>query len=68
MPACAQSCPAQAIVFGDINDPKSTIHSAKKDPRHYGVLAELNVRPSVGYMRLIRNRKEEEGEHERKHV
>jgi molybdopterin-containing oxidoreductase family iron-sulfur binding subunit len=62
-PACAQSCPAQAIVFGNMNDPKSAISAARKSPRHYEVLAELNVRPSVGYMRLIRNRKEEEKEH-----
>jgi MoCo/4Fe-4S cofactor protein with predicted Tat translocation signal len=67
VPACAQSCPAQAIVFGDMNDPKSAIRKMKSDPRHYQVLGELNVQPSVGYLRLIRNR-QEEGGHERGHV
>jgi molybdopterin-containing oxidoreductase family iron-sulfur binding subunit len=65
-PACAQSCPAQAIVFGDLNDPKSAVRRTNQDPRHYKVLAELNVQPAVGYLRLIRNRDEEEGEHEPK--
>jgi molybdopterin-containing oxidoreductase family iron-sulfur binding subunit len=63
MPACAQSCPAGAIVFGNLNDPKSAISASHRNPRHYEVLAELNVRPSVGYLRLIRNRKEGENEH-----
>ncbi len=53
-PACQQSCPAQAIVFGDANDPGSQISTLRKDSRHYHVLEELNIRPSVGYMRLVR--------------
>ena len=55
-PACAQSCPAGAIVFGDMNDPESRVSKLKKDPRHYVVLAETGVRPIVGYMSLVRNR------------
>ncbi|MBI5631284.1 MAG: TAT-variant-translocated molybdopterin oxidoreductase [Elusimicrobia bacterium] len=55
-PACAQSCPAQAIVFGDLNDPKSQISRFRKDPRHYRVLADLNVQPSIGYLVKVRNR------------
>ncbi|MBI2839184.1 MAG: TAT-variant-translocated molybdopterin oxidoreductase [Acidobacteria bacterium] len=58
-PACAQSCPAKAIVFGNVNDPQSAVSRLKSDPRRYRVLAELNVDPSVGYMRVIRNREEE---------
>jgi molybdopterin-containing oxidoreductase family iron-sulfur binding subunit len=54
--ACQQSCPAQAIVFGDLKDPESRISKMRQDPRHYLVLEELNLRPSVGYMRLVRNR------------
>jgi Fe-S-cluster-containing dehydrogenase component len=57
--ACQQSCPAQAIVFGDMNDPKSEVHAAMNDPRRFRVLEELNVRPSVGYLRVVRNRDEE---------
>ena len=54
--ACQQSCPTQAIVFGDINDPKSRVAQLAKSGRHYRVLEEINVRPSVGYLRLVRNR------------
>lgn len=57
-PACAQSCPADAIVFGDMNDPASEVSKRMKDPRFYRVLEELGVRPSVGYMTLVRNRDE----------
>ena len=61
--ACQQSCPAKAIVFGDMNDPESAVHGAMNNPRRFRVLEELNVRPSVGYLRIVRNR-EEEGEHD----
>lgn len=48
--ACEQSCPADAIVFGDANDPKSRLAALRKDGRHFFVLEELNVRPAVGYL------------------
>jgi molybdopterin-containing oxidoreductase family iron-sulfur binding subunit len=54
--ACQQSCPARAIVFGNLNDPHSQVASLRNDPRHYHVLAELNIGPSVGYLQLVRNR------------
>jgi molybdopterin-containing oxidoreductase family iron-sulfur binding subunit len=54
--ACQQSCPAQAIVFGDANDPNSRVARLMSDPRRYQVLGELNVRPSVSYLGLVRNR------------
>jgi len=57
-PACMQSCPAKAIAFGNANDPESTVSKRKRDPRWYRVLAELNVDPAVGYLRVIRNREE----------
>ncbi|MDH3717118.1 MAG: 4Fe-4S dicluster domain-containing protein [Planctomycetota bacterium] len=53
--ACQQSCPAQAIVFGDMNDPESQIHAALENPRRFQVLEELNVRPSVSYQRVVKN-------------
>jgi Fe-S-cluster-containing dehydrogenase component/anaerobic selenocysteine-containing dehydrogenase len=60
-PACQQSCPAQAIVFGDLNDPKSRVSQLVASPRHYQVLAELNIRPAIGYLRRVRNREAGEG-------
>jgi molybdopterin-containing oxidoreductase family iron-sulfur binding subunit len=59
--ACQQSCPAQAIVFGDLNDPASRVARLRDDPRHYHTLAELNIGPAVGYLKLVRNRPEGEG-------
>jgi len=45
-------------VFGDMNDPESKLARQKHDPRHYHVLAELGVKPVVGYLTLVRNREE----------
>jgi molybdopterin-containing oxidoreductase family iron-sulfur binding subunit len=60
--ACQQSCPAQAIVFGDLNDRRSQVVQQRQDPRHYHVLEELNIGPSVGYLKIIRDRQAEPGE------
>lgn len=59
--ACQQSCPAQAISFGDMNDPESEIAQALESPRQYGVLEEFNFRPTVSYLRIVRNRHGETG-------
>jgi molybdopterin-containing oxidoreductase family iron-sulfur binding subunit len=59
--ACQQSCPARAIFFGDLNDPNSEVSRKMRDPRRYHVLSELNVRPSVGYLTVVRNRDEKQG-------
>jgi molybdopterin-containing oxidoreductase family iron-sulfur binding subunit len=54
--ACQQSCPAQAITFGNLNDPKSRVAQQARGPRAYQVLEDLNVRPSIHYLMLVRNR------------
>jgi molybdopterin-containing oxidoreductase family iron-sulfur binding subunit len=58
--ACQQSCPTQAIVFGDLNNPKSRVAQLQSGRRAYRVLEELNVRPSVSYLGVVRNRPEQE--------
>ena len=52
-PACAQSCPAQAIVFGDMNDPASRVSRLSNDARGYHVLSALNTRPAVTYLKKV---------------
>jgi molybdopterin-containing oxidoreductase family iron-sulfur binding subunit len=61
-PACMDACPAGAIVFGDTNDADSHVARASADPRAYRVLEELNVRPSVAYLRRVLDRETVEGE------
>lgn len=53
--ACQQSCPAGAIVFGDLNDPNSEVSQIFKDQRCYSLLEEFGAKPSVRYMTKIRN-------------
>jgi molybdopterin-containing oxidoreductase family iron-sulfur binding subunit len=54
--ACQQSCPADGIVFGDMNDKDSKIAKYLGHERNYTVLEELNVRPRVSYLTKIRNK------------
>ena len=51
--ACAQSCPTQAIVFGDLADPQSAVHRASFGERRYWVLNELNTKPGVTYLQKV---------------
>jgi molybdopterin-containing oxidoreductase family iron-sulfur binding subunit len=53
--ACQQACPAEAIIFGNKNDPTSRVARLKAGPRDYGLLAELNVRPRTTYLAAVRN-------------
>jgi molybdopterin-containing oxidoreductase family iron-sulfur binding subunit len=55
-PACAQTCPTQAIVFGDLTDPESRVSQWSRDARRYRVLEDLNTQPSVRYLSKVSRR------------
>jgi Fe-S-cluster-containing dehydrogenase component len=56
--ACQQTCPTNAIIFGNAADPNSELSKALKSERSYYVLEELNVQPGIGYQVKVRNRTE----------
>jgi len=53
--ACEAACPAQAIVFGDVNDPESRVSKLKAGERSYGLLTELSTKPRTTYLAAVRN-------------
>ncbi len=53
--ACQMACPSGAIEFGNIHDESAVVHKKHADPRAYGMLAQLNVKPRTMYLAKVRN-------------
>ena len=52
VPACVQTCPPSALVFGDLNDPESRVSKMlENNPRRFRLLEHLGTEPSVYYLR-----------------
>jgi molybdopterin-containing oxidoreductase family iron-sulfur binding subunit len=59
--ACQQSCPTNAIIFGDLNDEESAVTKLRKeDERNFYVLEEIGTKPAVSYLTKVRNCEEAE--------
>ena len=57
VPACAQTCPTRAIVFGDLLDERALVSTLfRHEPRRYQVLKDLNTKPAVVYLRRMTGR------------
>ena len=62
--ACQTSCPTNAIVFGDINDPDSEVSRRYKDARSFTVLEEFNAGSVIRYQTKVRNNGKESSGHD----
>jgi molybdopterin-containing oxidoreductase family iron-sulfur binding subunit len=53
IPACVQTCPTEALYFGNLMDPESTVRKLVEDPRAYQVMGYLNIKPAVIYLKKV---------------
>ena len=53
VPACVQTCPTDALIFGNLMDPASAVRRKIADPRAYQVLGYLNTKPAVIYLKKV---------------
>jgi anaerobic selenocysteine-containing dehydrogenase/Fe-S-cluster-containing dehydrogenase component len=65
--ACQQSCPTDAITFGDINDPNTRVSQLKADARQFRALEDLNTQPAISYLTKVRNIEVAEAAHGNDH-
>jgi len=56
--ACQQSCPTNAIIFGDLNDTESEVAKTRENERNYFLLEEVGIKPTVSYLVKVRNQEE----------
>jgi Fe-S-cluster-containing dehydrogenase component len=52
-PACVQTCPTGALVFGNLIDKNSRVRKQVEDTRAYQVLGYLNTKPAVFYLKKV---------------
>jgi len=50
VPACVQTCPTDALIFGDLENPKSEVHRLSKISRVFRLLEDLGTEPQVFYL------------------
>jgi len=62
--ACQQTCPTEAIVFGNANDAESTVNVWKNHPRAFRSLEILNTKPAISYLSKVRNVEGGDSHHE----
>ncbi|MBI1875014.1 MAG: 4Fe-4S dicluster domain-containing protein [Acidobacteria bacterium] len=51
VPACVQTCPAEAMTFGDLDDPHGAVAALANNPRAFRLMEELGTKPKVIYLR-----------------
>lgn len=61
--ACQEACPADAIIFGDMNDSESKISKSLNNERTYSLIEEVNAQPNLKYLTKIRNTKKLKNDH-----